>query len=449
MRDNQEELHLYNVRLPQDSIGQLFSITIKNGVYETIQKQTDSARLLHGAKISKLSISDVTEQNAIDVEGRFLLPSFIDIHTHLDKAFSLTSVPNRSGTLQEAIRNYSEKAASFSEHEIKARVRKAALQSLSYGTTHIRTHVNFELDMNEKLALSHLQAVLEVREELRSIISIQVVPMFSYLSSRPKKQIDIIEEAVSFGVDGIGGAPHLSPNSMEDIDFIFQLAEKFGKFIDLHVDEQDDPSICTIEHIIEKTKEYNYQGKVVAGHLCSLSAMNEKRAATIIEEMAGTKIGAVTLPGANMYLQGRHDRGVIRRGITRVKEFLNGGVEIATASDNVNDPFHPFGRCDLLQIGLLTAYTAHLGSESELQHVMKMMTETPAGIYGLKNHGVQEKVNASFVLLEGRDMYQLFANLSPSRFVYHKGRWVSGTTSETQFLISEKAVGVGGREDGI
>lgn len=180
MRDNQEEVHLYNVRLPQDSIGQLFSITIKNGVYETIQKQTDSA-MLHGAKISKLSISDLTEHNVIDVEGRYLLPSFIDIHTHLDKAISLTSVPNRSGTLQEAIRNYSEKAVSFSEHEIKERVRKAALQSLSYGTTHIRTHVNFELDINEDLALSHLQAVLEVREELRSIMSIQVVPMFSYL----------------------------------------------------------------------------------------------------------------------------------------------------------------------------------------------------------------------------------------------------------------------------
>ncbi|HZH61904.1 MAG TPA: amidohydrolase family protein [Metabacillus sp.] len=440
MKDVQE-LHLYNVRLPQGQTGDLFSITIKNDGYEIIQKQSDSINL-QGKEISTIKIEDLSEQNIIDVEGRYLLPSFVDIHTHLDKAFSLAAVPNKSGTLQEAIKNYSEKAPSFSEDEIKERVRKAALQSLSYGTTHIRTHVNFEMDVHETLALRHLQAVLEVREELSPIISLQVVPMFSYLSSRSKKQLEIVEEAISYGVDGIGGAPHLSPNSKEDIDSIYQLAVKFGKFIDLHVDEQDDPNVCTIEHIIQKTKEYDYQEKVTAGHLCSLSAMEEKRAAFIIEEMAHTKIGAVTLPGANMYLQGRHDSGIVRRGITRVKELLNEGVKVATASDNVNDPFHPFGRCDLLQIGLLTAYTAHLGSESELYHLIKMITEIPAGFYGLNNHCVEENSKASFVILEGKDIYQLFAQLSPSRFVYHNGQWVSGTTSRSQLLTSQTIAGI-------
>ena len=440
MRDNQE-LHLYNVRLPQGQLADLFSITIKNGVYESIQKQNESIKL-QGKGISRIKIDERSESNIIDVEGRYLLPSFVDIHTHLDKAFSLAKVPNKSGTLQEAIKNYSEKAPTFSEDEIKDRVRKAALQSLSYGTTHIRTHVNFEMDVHETLALRHLQAVLEVRSELSSIISLQVVPMFSYLSSRSKKQLEIVEEAISYGVDGIGGAPHLSPTSKEDINLIYQLAVKFGKFIDLHVDEQDDPNVCTIEHIIEKTKVYDYQEKVVAGHLCSLSAMEEKKARYIIEEMAHAKIGAVTLPGANMYLQGRHDSGIVRRGITRVKELLNGGVKVATASDNVNDPFHPFGRCDLLQIGLLTAYTAHLGSEKDLNHLINMITEIPAGFFGLKNHAVVERAKASFVILEGKDYYQLFAQLSPSRFVYHNGQWVSGTISTNQLLMPQKIAGI-------
>jgi cytosine deaminase len=148
------------------------------------------------------------------------------------------------------------------------------------------------------------------------------------------------------------------------------------------------------------------------------------------------------LPGANLYLQGRGDKGIVRRGITRVKELINQGVDIATASDNVNDPFHPFGRCDLLQIGLLTAYTAHLGSEDDLHHLLKMITEIPASFYGLENHCVEEKAKASFVLVEGEDMYQLFANLSPSRFVYHNNQWVSKTKVESQLLVPQKTVSV-------
>jgi cytosine deaminase len=440
MREN-KIIHLYNVRLLEAVPGQLFQLTIKNGIYETIKKQNESTKF-EGTALSKIMMNQRSEHHVIDVEGRYLLPSFVDIHTHLDKAFSLASVPNKSGTLQEAIRNYSKKSSFFSTNEIKERVRRAALQSLSYGTTHVRTHVNFEMDVDVNLALRQLQAVLEVREELSSFMSLQIVPMFSYISSRPKKQLEIIEEAISYRIDGIGGAPHLSLNSNEDIDLLFQLAVKNGKFVDLHVDEQDDPNVCTIEHIIKKTQDYNYQGKVIAGHLCSLSAMEERKAASIIEEMATAKIGAVTLPGANLYLQGRGDKGIVRRGITRVKELINQGVDIATASDNVNDPFHPFGRCDLLQIGLLTAYSAHLGSENDLHHLLKMITEIPAAFYGLKNHCIQEKAKASFVLVEGLNIYQLFANLSPSRFVYHNNQWVSTIKSETLLLFPHKVVGV-------
>lgn len=432
-----ETLHLYNVRLLETPSTQLFHVIIKDGRYESIEKQFESP-VLQGSALSQITVNQLDEQKIINVEGRYLLPSFIDIHTHLDKAYSLASVPNKSGTLQEAIKNYSERASQFSPSEIKERVKRAALQSLSHGTTNIRTHVNFEMDISEEIALHHLQAVLEVKNELRNVMSIQVVPMFSYLSSRSKRQLEVVEEAISYGVDGIGGAPHLSPNAEDDIDLLFQFAYKHNKFLDLHVDEQDDPAVCTIEHIIEKTIQYDFQGKVVTGHLCSLAAMDERKAQTIMEKMNKVKIGAVTLPGANMYLQGRNDKGLIRRGITRVRELIEHGVSVATASDNVNDPFHPFGRCDMLQIGLLTAYTTHLASERELHHVVKMITEIPAGFYGLENHAVKEEAKANFVIVDGEDLYDLFAALSPSRYVFHKGQWISVTKSDTQQLIPSK-----------
>lgn len=425
-------LHLYNVSLPLYEKDDFFHIVIKNGKYRNIERQSVHFET-NAVPLSEMTMEQLDKQSLIDIEGRWLLPSFVDVHTHLDKAFSLRSVPNKSGTLQEAITNYSKRAHLFTSTEIKQRVIRAALQSLSHGTSCIRTHVNFELDVSKEVTLQSLQAVIEAKYALSPMMSVQIVPMFSNLSTRTKKELEIVEEAIALGIDGIGGAPHLSPHAGKDIDALFHLAMKYDTFIDLHVDEQDNPNVCTIAHIIQKTREHDYQGRVVAGHLCSLAAMERKKAYSIIESMEKEKIGAVTLPGANMYLQGRSDKGIVRRGITRVKELIENGVMVSAASDNVNDPFHPFGRGDLLQIGLLTAYTAHLASEKELYDVLRMITNVPAKLFGIDHYGVKEEATAQFVIVDTNDIYDLFASLSPTRYVHVNGQWVSVMKSETQF----------------
>lgn len=427
-----KDIQLINVSLPLLNTEKLYTIVIQNGIYTKVESQTEK-RNGNFSVFKDIWNKREDYQPIIDMGGRILLPSFIDIHTHLDKAFSLETVPNKSGTLIEAIRNYSEKAASFSKEEIKKRVLKGAFQALSNGTTHIRTHVNFEWNISNELALSHLQAVLEAKDLLKPYVTLQVVPMFADLSLKSERNRDVLKEAISYGIDGIGGAPHLSPNATKDIDQLFELAAKYDKFVDLHVDEQDNPEICTIERIIENTKKWDFQGRVTAGHLCSLSAMSEGKSNRIIEEMALQQISAVTLPGANMYLQGRGDKGIVRRGITRVREMLQKKVGLATASDNVSDPFHPFGRFDLLQIGLLTAYTAHLASEEELIAVLKMMTQTPAAIFGKEYHGVKEGAAAEFVAFDAANIYDLFANLSPARYVYKDRDWISSSRFEHRF----------------
>ncbi|WKB36438.1 amidohydrolase family protein [Terrilactibacillus sp. S3-3] len=144
-------------------------------------------------------------------------------------------------------------------------------------------------------------------------------------------------------------------------------------------------------------------------------------------------IGAITLPGANLFLQGRADKGLVRRGITRVKELRAMGVPVATASDNINDPFHPFGRGDLLQIGLLTAYAAHMAGRDDLSAILDMISTIPAGFYGIENHGLKEGASAQFVLADTGNIYDLFSFQSPTRFVYAHGQWLSERRSSSCF----------------
>lgn len=433
------ELHFINVTLPLRDERRLFELKAANGRWTSIVPQ-ETALSGDGsfAPITALA-GDASRLKAacrIDLRGYMMLPGFVDAHMHLDKAYSLGKVGNASGTLLEAIANYGAAAPSFGKEEIRTRIRKAALRALSFGTMTIRTHLDFRLRSGIEVAFRTIDAALEVREELKGIVDIQLFPMCPYDSLTLTEQ-DAIEEALRLGVDGLGGAPHLSETPESDIDRIFTTAAKWGKPIDLHADESDDPSKQTVAYIAEKTIDYGYEGKVTVDHLCSLSAMDTGRAVAIIDRMRAAGLNAVTLPPVNMYLQGRGDSGLIRRGTTRIRELLDAQVPLAAASDNIQDPFHPFGQGDLLKIGLVTAYAAHMGSSADLHTLLRMMTEVPAGILGLTGYGIAEGYSADFVLIDALRADDLFTELPVGRTVYKQGRLVYTSVQQSAWGLEE------------
>ncbi|MDF2645753.1 MAG: amidohydrolase [Paenibacillus sp.] len=420
-----KNMDLVNVRLPMEDEGHLFRLSIRDGLWTQIQKQEADAA--HSGAISleywkpQLSTGE-SGVSLIDLEGKIVLPGFVDAHMHLDKSFSLTSVENRSGTLEEAVRNYSSASPSFTKNEIKSRIMRSALQALSSGTTHIRTHLDFNLRASREVALRTIEAALEAKEALAPYISLQLFPMCPY--NFMSLDVDAVEEALKMGVDGIGGAPHLSLTPKEDIDYIFKLAEKYDVPIDLHCDETDNPAMRTIDHITLRTKSEGYSGRVTVDHLCALASMTNQDAHGIIERMAEARLKAVSLPAVNLYLQGRHDGFPVRRGVTRLKEIWEAGIPIAVASDNIHDPFHPFGRGDLLQIALIGSYAAHMGRPDDLRTLLRMITDVPAKVLGLTTHEVKAGNYANFIIIDGSTPEELFTMLPERRWVYSQGSFV-------------------------
>lgn len=164
---------------------------------------------------------------------------------------------------------------------------------------------------------------------------------------------------------------------------------------------------------------------MVVGHLCSLAGMTDAKVKEILNLLKEAKIGVVTLPASNLYLQGREDKGIVRRGVTRIRDIQKAAIPIATASDNVNDPFHPFGKADLLQVGLLTAYAAHMGSPDDQRQLLRMITSIPARLIGKERYGVEEGNEANFVLLNVQSVQEIWTELPETRFVFNKHRWLS------------------------
>ncbi|MFM1655413.1 amidohydrolase family protein [Brevibacillus sp. B_LB10_24] len=422
--------HLINVMVPSLSETDLYEIQVENGQFTAIRVQNGSVKHPEFASIRHLDPTNMsTSPQRWDVEGRIMLPELVDSHMHLDKAFCLPQVPNHSGTLNEAVLNYHAASPFFSLEEMKARMLRAALQALSFGTTAIRTHIDFLPNRSGASVFLGIQAALEVKELLQPYVSLQIAPMCP-LGVGPR-EIDMVEEAFRMGADLLGGAPHLSPTADQDLRHIFALAAKYDRDIDLHTDENDDPAVNTLATIIAKTEEYGYQGRVVVDHLCSLAGMEDEHAAELIDGIVKNQIGVITLPASNFYLQGRGDRGIVRRGLTRVKELLAAGAAVATASDNVHDPFHPFGRGDLLQVGLLTAYGAHLGSPAEQWMILRMITDIPAKLLGMKKHGIAAGETAAFVLVNACRTEEILTLLPEERWVFKGGSWLHAVKRQT------------------
>nr|WP_165279956.1 amidohydrolase family protein [Paenibacillus protaetiae] len=311
----EHRLEIINARLPLADERLWYTLRAVNGTWTHVEAQESylpaGAGTPHltldgyGADRSSMQDAPVTGGSCmLDAEGKLVLPGFVDAHMHLDKAFSLRQVGNRSGTLAEAIGNYSEMAPHFTKAEIYARMAKTALLAIGYGTTAIRTHIDFHAAAGRQVALQSIEAALELKQKLASQLELQIFPMVPYRSAGADV-LELIDEAVAMGVTGIGGAPHLADDPDRNIDLLFKLADRYGCPIDLHTDESDDPRKKTALTVAQKTIDYGFRGRATVGHLCSLASMEPKEADAVIARIAEAGLNAVTLPAANLYLQGR------------------------------------------------------------------------------------------------------------------------------------------------
>lgn len=419
--------------------GKQYEIVVDSGRFRSVEEQpfvvhNERARPLESfSHISELICHDPKGELVIDLQQRMVLPGMVDIHMHLDKAFSLCEVGNESGTLLEAIQRYSQAAPYFTKEVIRSRIIRTALQSVSYGSTKLRSHLDFQLAAGEEVAMRTVEAALEAKSMLEGIVDIQFFTMVPYRDVG-KKGLELIEESIRMGIDGLGGAPHLSATPDQEIEDIFKLAARLDAQIDLHCDESDDPMKRTVLKVAEESLKYGYHGKVTVGHLCSLSSMLPEEAEEIIDRMLLAGVRAVTLPAANLYLQGRKDLGPVRRGVTRVRELREAGITVAVASDNINDPFHPFGRGDLLQMALLTGYASHYGSPDDMNSLLEMVTTAPAEIYDCReDYGIHPGCSANFVIIDAGCAEEIFTMLPAGRWVAKSGIWISMTPFTRQW----------------
>jgi len=368
----------------------------------------------------------------IDAGGRLVVAGFVEPHIHLDKAFIRAECRvNQSGTLMEAIEIIWDKKRRYTVEEVAARASRVIESAAAHGVTRMRSHV----DVDNIGGLVPIQGVARARELCRDLVDLQIIAFPQEGIIRNEGTASLMREAMAQGADIVGGMPfnEASPeDSRRHIDFAFELATEFDADIDMHVDETDDPDARTLEMLADATLREGWEGRVTAGHSCALAGYPDDYAARVIAKVKQAGIHMICNPATNLVIQGRLDKQPVRRGITRVRELLEAGVNVSYGQDCVDDPFYPFGRVDPLEVALVMAHAAHLTKPSEIETVFSMQNWHAAKVLRLDDYGFEQGAAGDLVLLDAFDAAQAIRERADRMVVVKRGRIVAETTTTRQ-----------------
>jgi len=378
---------------------------------------------------------DARAHREIDAAGRLVSPPFVDSHFHLDSTLTYGQPRvNESGTLLEGIELWGELKPELTVDNIKARALRLCHWAIARGTLAIRSHVDVSDDR-----LPAVEALLAVREEVKPYIDLQLVafPQDGYL--RCAGSPASLRRALDLGVDVVGGIPHFE-RTMADgsasITALCELAAERDLRVDMHCDESDDPQSRHIEMLTYETQRLGLQGRVTGSHLTSMHSMDNYYVSKLIPLMAEARLHVVANPLINITLQGRHDTYPKRRGMTRVKELMAAGINVAFGQDALLDPWYSFGSHDMLEVAHMGLHVAQMTGRAQMRQMFEAVTCNAAKVMGLEGYGLAPGCRADMVVLQARDVHEALRLKSARLYVIRRGEVIA----ETSPVISRLAL---------
>ncbi|MCC6006679.1 MAG: cytosine deaminase [Rhodobacteraceae bacterium] len=409
-QDGSEALWLENARVPEALVQ---GLSVRGHDHRTGLAITDIGIATDGT-----FTSDPTGARRIDLAGRIVLPTFIDSHVHLDKAYIVRRTGIPAGGLLDAVRLSGADAPNWTIDDLLARMERALSRAHANGTSALRTHLDTPVLPSESPAW---HAFDRLRTQWRGRVEMQAVALMAL--ERIDDAADYAERcrqiAERRGILGAFIAPGMA--TPERLDNLFEAAGRYGLDVDFHVDETLNPEARGLDLICESLERTGFAGRVMAGHCCSLGTMPPADRDRIIAMTQRAGVHVVALPTSNLFLQDRQPLATpLRRGITAVRELRAAGASVHFASDNVQDPFFPYGDFDMLDIFRTAVQVAHL--DDDVGGWIAAQFDNGARACGLADHGrLSAGHPADAIILEARDLYDLMSRHHGARVVLRRG----------------------------
>ena len=404
-------MRLENVRLRDQQ--ELCDIVMKEGLIQSITPAG----------------SDRSESmDSLDAKGNLALPPFVDPHVHLDTALTAGEpVWNRSGTLFEGIQNWSERKKSLTHDDVKNRATRALQWYIGQGVQHVRSHVD-TTDPN----LTALHALLELREDMRDLIDIQLVAFPQEgIPSYPNGKA-LLEEAMKLGCDAVGGIPHFEYTreyGIQSLHTVFELAEKYDALVDIHCDEIDDEQSRFVETVACLALERNMGQRVSASHTTAMHSYNNAYVVRLMRLLQKSGIHFIANPVTNLNLQGRMDTYPRRRGITRVEELLAAGINACFGQDDIVDQWFPMQGCNMLQVLFTGLVGCQMTGMDQINQGIELITTNSAKCLNIQDrYGIEVGKPANLLLMDADSVFDAIRRQSVVTHSFRNGQLIASTT---------------------
>jgi cytosine deaminase len=379
----------------------------------------------------------VAQADDIDAQGQLLIAPLVEPHIHLDATLTAGDPQwNMSGTLFEGIERWGQRKASITHEDTKQRAHTTIRMLAEHGIQHVRTHI----DVTDP-TLGALKAMLEVREEARHLIDLQIVafPQES-IESYPDGR-ELMERAVAMGADVVGGIPHFEntrEQGVSSITFLMDLAERTGCLVDVHCDETDDPHSRFLEVLAEQARVRGMGSRVTASHTTAMGSYDNAYCSKLFRLLKQSGINFVSCPTESIHLQGRFDTFPKRRGVTRVAELDRAGMNVCFGQDSIKDPWYPLGNGNILRVLDAGLHICHMMGFEDLQRSLDLVTDNSARTLNLgERYGIEAGRPANLVILGAESDYEAVRQQAKARVSIRGGRVLMNRVPErVEFSVS-------------
>ena len=364
----------------------------------------------------------MTAMTEWDVGGQLVSAPFVESHIHLDSVLTAGEPRwNRSGTLFEGIEIWRDRKQQLTMADVKARAVQALKQQASYGVLYVRSHA----DVSER-SLTALKGLLEVREAVKDWMTLQVVAFPQDGLYGSEKNEALMEEALKLGADVVGGIPHYEmtrEDGVRSVEKIFELAQRYDRLIDVHCDEIDDPQSRFLEVVAACSIRSGMKQRVTASHTTAFGSYDDAYALKLMGVLKRSHINFIANPLINITLQGRTDTYPKRRGVTRVKELWQNGLNVSLGHDCIQDPWYSLGTGNLLAVAEMAVHVCQMTGMEEIQACFEMVTAGGARTLNVTDeYGIEVGKPANLIVLDAQSPYEAILRRATVKAVISRGQ---------------------------
>jgi cytosine/creatinine deaminase len=373
---------------------------------------------VEGKTIAAIAPALAADGPELKAGGCLVIPGMIETHIHLDKTCILGRCRIEEGTVAEAVRQTAAVKRAFTVEDVYARGKQTLERCVAQGTMRMRTHV--ELDPG--IGMIGFDAIEQLARDYAWAIDVElcVFPQEG-LTNYPGTE-ELLIEGLRRGARTIGAAPYFDTDPRAQIDRIFSVARDFDAEIDMHLDLAETTEGMQVEYVCRKTEEFGWGGRVAVGHVTQMSLLPPARFNEIAGRLATAGVAVTILPSTDLHLMGRSHDHAVPRGVVTAEPLRSAGVTCSISTNNVLNPFTPYGDGSLIRMANLYANVCHVSRPSDLAGCLDMITGSAARLMRLEDYGIAVGAPADLVCLDAQSPADAIATLAQPLWGVKRGR---------------------------